>query len=186
MGLAVNSSAQEARFADQDEYFASETANTTLVRLRPIDFHSQRVRETATQDSQAPMNQEAGINEMLDFKPLRQLQTNIYRQKPESPENRFGKLKVGPLEAHDHQPTVYLWEAPNIRHNPLYFEDIGLERYGQDAGLLQPVVSGVHFFGRVQTLPLQAMFKRPFSCDYPLGHYRPGNCVPYLHHSFPW
>ena len=126
------------------------------------------------------------IDELFDLTRITELKTNIYDSSNKQPENRFAKVETGEFEGRSFDPQAILWEAPDIRHNPLYFEDIGLERYGQDAGLLQPVMSGVHFFGGVHNLPLHAMVKPPFSCDYPLGHYRPGNCVPYLHYSFPW
>ena len=43
----------------------------------------------------------------------------------------------------------YAWDAPALCHNPLYFEDVNLERYGYSlryARVFQPVVSGAEFF----------------------------------------
>lgn len=129
---------------------------------------------------------ELTIDDLLGLKKITKLKASLRGSGKKEPENRFARIKAGPLVELQHAEQLFFWQAPNICHHPLYFEDIGLERYGQDAGLLQPVLSGVHFFGRVQTLPLQAMFQRPRSCDYPLGHYRPGNENPYLNYSFPW
>ena len=38
-------------------------------------------------------------------------------------------------------PTTMTWKASNLCHNPLYFEDVNLERYGHTRGpLLEPLV----------------------------------------------
>ena len=70
---------------------------------------------------------------------------------------------------------VFAWAAPKIRYQPLYFEDVQLERYGQTTGLIkQPVVSGFKFFRDAALLPLNASIDCPGSCDGPLGFCRPG------------
>ena len=38
-------------------------------------------------------------------------------------------------------------------HQPLYFEEANLERYGRTCGLLQPTLSGVRFFATIPSLP---------------------------------
>ena len=71
---------------------------------------------------------------------------------------------------------VFAWAAPRIRHQPLYFEDAQLERYGQTKGLIkQPFVSGFKFFRDAALLPLNAAIDCPGSCDGPLGFCRPGS-----------
>ena len=46
------------------------------------------------------------------------------------------------------------WQATEFWHRPLYFDDVPLERYGQmHHPLIQPWLSGVHFFGNVPLLP---------------------------------
>lgn len=73
------------------------------------------------------------------------------------------------------------WKASALCHKPLYFEQPALERYGHSTGrLLQPVVSGAHFFAAVPLLPYQTGLAPPWECQYPLGHYRPGSCAPYI------
>jgi hypothetical protein len=63
----------------------------------------------------------------------------------------------------------------------LYFEEVQLERYGHTAGpLLQPVLSGAHFFLNIASLPYQMGIHPPHECQHPLGYYRPGNCAPWL------
>ena len=78
-------------------------------------------------------------------------------------------------------PTTYTWKASGLCHNPLYFEEVHLERYGHTWGpYLQPVISGAHFFLSVPALPYLMGLNPPCECMYTLGYYRPGSCAPYL------
>jgi len=75
------------------------------------------------------------------------------------------------------------WVASCLCHNPLYFEEINLERYGYGCcECVQPVVSAAHFFATVPALPYMMAVDCPGSCDYTLGHYRPGSCPPRRYH----
>lgn len=77
--------------------------------------------------------------------------------------------------------TTYMWKASAICHKPLYFEDEALERYGHSWGpYLDPIVSGAHFFSKLPVLPYCMGVTPPNECMYALGHYRPGNCAPYM------
>lgn len=77
--------------------------------------------------------------------------------------------------------TTYAWESAALYHKPLYFENVSLERYGHSWGpFAQPIISGAHFFVTVPFLPYKMGLKTPNECVYTLGHYRPGNCAPYL------
>lgn len=76
---------------------------------------------------------------------------------------------------------VFAWTAPDIKYQPLYFEDVRLERYGQTAGPVKEVVqSAAHFLGCSLILPLNMMHEPAQSCDTPLGYCRPGNVNPYI------
>jgi hypothetical protein len=76
--------------------------------------------------------------------------------------------------------TNYCFCATALCYNPLYFEEINLERYGFGySDCLQPVCSAAHFFGRVPCLPCMMLRDCPFECNYTLGHYRPGSCNPW-------
>lgn len=55
-----------------------------------------------------------------------------------------------------------LGPAATICHPPAYFAEPGLDRYG-DSWLLQPVWSGVHFYGTVIALPGLWMVRRPWN-----------------------
>jgi hypothetical protein len=82
---------------------------------------------------------------------------------------------------------TYMWKAAANCHKPLYFEQVQVERYGHSLPpCLQPVCSGAHFFGSLITLPYQMGLTPPNECIYPLGHYRPGNCAPYMVPAVPF
>lgn len=86
----------------------------------------------------------------------------------------------------EYQPRSWLastltWKASSLCHKPLYFEEVGLERYGHSVGpIKQPFVSGAHFFGSLAFLPYQMGIHPPHECQYALGYYRPGSCAPWL------
>jgi hypothetical protein len=76
-------------------------------------------------------------------------------------------------------PTQFSWAATEFWHWPLYFDDVQLERYGQMRHpLLQPALSGVHFFGTIPILPYKMGIDRPFDSIATLGYYRPGSHTP--------
>ena len=74
----------------------------------------------------------------------------------------------------------YHWTAPGTYHQPLYFEDVNLERAGHSWGVMQPAVSAAHFFSRIPALPYLLVAHPGAECVYTLGHYRPGSCAPHL------
>lgn len=78
-------------------------------------------------------------------------------------------------------PAKMTWKASNLCHNPLYFEEVQLERYGHSAGpFKQPLISTAHFFVNIAVLPYKMGIHPATECQYALGYYRPGNCAPYL------
>lgn len=82
--------------------------------------------------------------------------------------------------------TTFAWKASALCHKPLYFEDLALERYGHTAGpVIQPFLSGAHFFGSIAFLPYKMGVNPPNECIYQLGLYRPGSCAPWLTEPFP-
>ncbi len=83
--------------------------------------------------------------------------------------------------------TTYMWKASSLCHKPLYFEDEHLERYGHSWGpYVQPLASGAHFFATLPILPYKVGLRLPNECVYALGHYRPGNCAPYMRNPIPF
>ena len=96
------------------------------------------------------------------------------------PEDRSNLLQgFGRVEPVSDTVKVFAWEAPSIRHQPLYFEDVALERYGQTLpDYRQSVRSAIHFGTALTGLAFQMHETPPRSCDSPLGYCRPGSCVP--------
>ena len=81
---------------------------------------------------------------------------------------------------------VSFWQASNIAYQPLYFEDVNLERYGYQHCHLQPLISAAHFFGRIPAIPYFMGVRHPRQCIYPLGFAQPGDCTPRHHYWVPW
>ncbi len=81
----------------------------------------------------------------------------------------------------------YMWCASNLYHNPLYFEDVQLERYGQVKcnEFTQSFVSMGKFGGQLIGLPYQMALDNPHDRRYALGYYRPGDCAPRKHYRIP-
>ena len=76
------------------------------------------------------------------------------------------------------------WTAPQLSHQPLYFDDVPLERYGQTAcPLLQPALSAGRFFGTLAAMPYKLVVDHPYGCVSTLGTYRPGSPAPCVHQS---
>lgn len=69
-------------------------------------------------------------------------------------------------EWHARQGKVY---SPTC-HEPLYFEDVNLERFGNERRLFQSVVSPARFFLTIPTLPYQIIARSPQRCR---DHYYP-------------
>lgn len=76
------------------------------------------------------------------------------------------------------------WEAPNLTYQPLYFEDVALERYGQKHGKIgQIVFSSWDFTINSYLLPYHMLLNRPRKKISPVGFGRPGNCMPLTHEN---
>ncbi|QEG36487.1 hypothetical protein Pr1d_38010 [Bythopirellula goksoeyrii] len=92
-----------------------------------------------------------------------------------------------PMQPRSWSEITYNWKASALCHKPLYFEQDQLERYGHSWGpYVQPIMSGVHFFTSVPILPYKMGIESPNECIYALGHYRPGDCAPYMIEPVPF
>ncbi len=111
--------------------------------------------------------------------PMSSLSIDVRESDGDAPEDESTRLTGQQIEnwsTFSPPPATFSWTAPNIRYQPLYFEHVPLERYGQTQGPLREAVRGtVHFYGSLFLLPLHATVDHPRSCDYPLGFCRPGN-----------
>lgn len=84
-------------------------------------------------------------------------------------------------------PTVFHWAPPNFAYQPLYFDDVPLERYGQSVlPAAQPLLSGVHFFGMFPIIPYKMGIDRTHDPVYTFGYYRVGSDAPPVRQRLPF
>lgn len=103
------------------------------------------------------------------------------------PEDFDRKMDEGEYVARVAPRTVLQWEPTNLWYHPLYFEDVGLERYGHShKPWLQPFVSSGRFFGQVAMLPYQMTLHPPKAKEFALGHYQPGEWAPKKRYRIPF
>jgi hypothetical protein len=82
--------------------------------------------------------------------------------------------------------SLLQWAASELDHQPLYFDDVPLERYGQSVcPCLQPFFSAARFYGSLPVLPYKVGLDPPCDCVSTLGHYRVGTCAPPTHQTLP-
>ena len=156
----------------------SFTQTGQLELLTPSDQHSASDQEDA--EGYAKSAQE------WRPKPLDQLTINISEPAGVTPRDYAADR---PIERWPCDPTLatrcwpmltYQWAATCLCYQPLYFEEINLERYGYGCcGCLQSAASAAHFFGTVPILPYCMAVNCPGECNYVLGQYRPGSCAPW-------
>ncbi len=71
------------------------------------------------------------------------------------------------------------WVPSEIVHQPLYFDDQPLERYGQTVcPAVQPVLSGARFFGTFPIMPYKIGLDRTHDQVSTAGYVRAGRCAP--------
>lgn len=120
------------------------------------------------------------------FKPMEQIEADIRIARDQLPLDRSEGLFAEPipvsdasLERYGWPELAFWWAPPELAYQPLYFDDVPLERYGQTpCRLAQPVLSGVHFFGNLMLLPYDMLVDHPCRHISQLGFYRPGSCAP--------
>jgi hypothetical protein len=88
----------------------------------------------------------------------------------------------------------YLWArsdfwfaATDFSHQPLYWDNQPLERYGQSQKpILEPFFSGAHFFANFAIIPYKIGVDRTHDRIYTLGLYRPGFPAPCIRQQIPF
>lgn len=85
------------------------------------------------------------------------------------------------------QPMQFQWQASNLFHNPLYFQDVSLERYGHTyPPYIQPFVSVAKASAQFAGLPYQMAIDSMWAHQYTVGYYRPGQPAPCLTYQIPF
>ena len=154
----------------------------------PADAASGRQAAENVEPNVLTVSRDSGFS----LKPIREIDLDISPPSGEEPEGRAEDLFAGAgvihMPAGISRPWAlyaFWWEAPATCHQPLYFEEVNLERYGYRHSMIQPAVSAAHFFATVPALPYLIAAEPPCDCVYTLGHGRPGSAVPYRIHYPP-
>jgi hypothetical protein len=149
--------------------------------------------EASPSDLKPPPSADSRACPELTERPVREIKLDISLSIPNLPDCST-KLFRPPIAAADApvarrawQATEFTWEASELYHTPLYFEDVTLERYGQSCRpWVQPWLSGAHFFGTFPFLPYKMAIDPPREHIYTLGYRRAGSPNPWMGRRFPW
>jgi hypothetical protein len=115
----------------------------------------------------------------MDLKSIKEIGYDIRPTADELPKEC--PLQTIPYNGRHFAQTCYQWKASALCTKAAYFEDVQLERYGHSiCPVFEPVISGAKFFLTIPFLPYKAGLFTPNECVYTLGHYRAGNCSPYM------
>lgn len=135
----------------------------------------------------APVRDPSKLPRITEIHPVPQTRNPTPgRQIPEENSKDYVQLGHTPYTPRVSPEFLYTWEATNFHHQPLYFEDPALERYGHTLPpYLQPFVSIGKFSGQVALLPYQMALNPPWARISPLGWYAPGDYVPYKMYQVP-
>ncbi|MFK7767495.1 MAG: hypothetical protein AB8B55_09765 [Mariniblastus sp.] len=171
------------------------TINNSSIERLEFEQESEDRSAGREDDSRMDETDQDDVDESNDRKPqraefgpwprkgIRSIGLDVREKNYAAPEDRSAQLLNsvgGQWSQFQSTEKVYAWAAPDIRYQPLYFEDVASERYGQTVGdYRQTIVSAVHFFKSTTLLPYHMYHDRPGSCTSPLGFCRPGNKVPY-------
>lgn len=147
-----------------------------------VEFHASTLAENGPVD-QGGSFEDAKKIEGNETRPIQQVSIDITPPEGELPmdraEEKFEQLPEQIQLPGSHRlwcGTSFYWNASLLNHQPLYFEDVNLERNGFSRGcLLQPVVSGMKFFGTLPALPYLMTADPPQETAFTLGQSRPGS-----------
>lgn len=136
-----------------------------------VQDRSQQDPWTQDQGYVNPLFQELKIEGVdLGFSSIQKLNTNKAIESGEPPKDHanatFGNREkiayvAGSVDSPKFQQQVRT--AATFQHQPLYFEELNLERHGKSFRALQPVVSSAKFFGTLPLLPYKMASQRPGS-----------------------
>jgi len=159
-----------------------------IERVPNAELHRGTLSDTVDPGGSEP---EAQLVDGDRYKPISQVSLNIAPKAGPLPPDRAAEV-FSDLKPREQPPgttrnvnahTVY-WQASLLNHQPLYFEDVNLERHGFSYGIWQPLVSGTKFFATMPALPYLVAAQPPQTTRYTLGETRPGNHACYVY-EFP-
>ena len=149
----------------------------------PLDDALATQKEASESDTN-PAQQLKSIHEIQPFDDYAPNGVDPQQRQRVSPDET-PLVEQGALDRNHSMIPVY-WQASNVYHNPLYFEDPGLERTGHTfSDVVQPFVSVGRFGAQFVALPYAIALDPVCKRESPLGHYRPGECAPKRHLAVP-
>ncbi len=178
---------------DSDLPVPTEDVETPAVPESPDKSHTQRALATdkpATTDNQKHSSNSPEQARCFVAAPMASLTIDVSLPSGLLPEDVAAACAATTVPRGDSRlhggwaQTDHHWSATCQCHQPLYFEEIGVERYGHtSAYCLQPLISAGRFFLTIPALPYKMAVDCPCDGIFTLGHYRPGTCAPWrLHH----
>lgn len=170
-------------------YTLMEYLNFEATPQYDVDEYPQQVVLVADEQPAAPAKSDDGILSLslTDIQPTLSYAWGEQIDTDALPENFHDQMDRGEYHPRTAPKTVLQWAPSNLWYNPLYFQDIGLERYGHThKPWVQPLVSTGKFFGQVVGLPYQMVLNPPQSREYALGYYQPGEWAPKKRYQIPW
>jgi hypothetical protein len=130
------------------------------------------------------------LKSIRDIQPFHDYQPGSHIEQDLDPEFKApAEVELGDVSegVRNYEAILYQWHASNLHHNPLYFQDAGLERYGHvHHELVQPFVSVGKFSLQLVGLPYQMTIDPVCKKQYALGWYNPGECAPKQTPQIPW
>jgi hypothetical protein len=163
------------------------TAPVSIPEAPAVEAQSPQPDETITS---VPLSKPAPVYKLKSIQDIQP----FYDYLPEGAESKTANAREpieselvlqGSLERNPSIIPIY-WQASNVSHNPLYFEDSGLERNGHSfPDMVQPFVSVGKFGTQVVALPYSMALDPMWKRETPLGQYRPGEYAPQRHLAVP-
>lgn len=161
---------------------------TGRASVRTVQNSSETNAGDATQRNQWELQPIQEILPYLDYAPVEADEGDVTTERvpTEVALDAVGDGGPGPFAGRAMPDTVFSWHASNLYHNPLYFQDVQLERYGHTHhDLIQPFVSTGRFGVQLLGLPYQMAIHPIHKHMYTLGYYRPGECAPKKYYQIP-
>lgn len=179
----VSPKTDELKFPQESEINPIDLLGTRGARQNPQDeSDNESDDESENESDDDPKRAPYNANQVETFKSITDISIDIREPSTVVPQNRplmiISSAMYGPKKEWSNR--VVTWHAPNIKYQPLYFEQVPTERYGQTFSPgVQSAVNAAHFFKNMVTLPHKWLRQHPKECVYPIGYCQPGTQVPF-------
>ncbi|MBL8824449.1 MAG: hypothetical protein JNJ77_17815 [Planctomycetia bacterium] len=126
-------------------------------------------------------------SEAAKLERLKQLRKAMNRTDLDYPDEDAIRIMTK-LETRKFEEMKAMVQASYVVYQPLYFQQINVERYGWECGVFQPVISTAQFYGDVLLFPYKFASNPPWHCEANAGYALPGDPEPlrFLTTPFSW